>query len=78
MKGFITKVLNFYNTNAKFHSFVMAVEYAVVGFVVSYGSVPSNKAGWAALGAGLVGAGWGAIKRWLLTNVATSNLQMKA
>lgn len=72
------KIVNFYNTNAAFHSFVVALEMAVVSFVTSYnGGVPATKAALVSLCFAFAGAIWGAVKRWLATNVATSNLKMK-
>ena len=78
MKNFIQKIVTFYNTNSKFHSFVITLEYAAVGFLVSYsGGVPSSKSGWTALASGFAGAVVGSVKRWLATNVATDGLEMK-
>lgn len=72
-------LMNFYNTNAYFHSFVVAVEMGVVSFATSYsGGLPTNKAGWVSLGFAVGGVVWGAVKRWLATNVATTSLTMKA
>lgn len=73
------RVMNYYNTNAKFHSFVVAVEYAAVGFLSTWpGGVPTSKQGWVALGAGVAGAIISAVKRWAATNVATQNLTLVA
>jgi hypothetical protein len=73
------KVMNFYNTNAPFHSLVIALEYATVSFLTSYsGGLPKGKAGWVALVASLGGALWAAGKRWMATNEATKNLKMAA
>ena len=78
MKNFIQKIVTYYNQNARFHSFVITLEYAAVGFLVSYsGGVPTSKSGWAALASGLAGAVIGSVKRWLATNVATDGLDMK-
>jgi len=78
MKALIESVINFYNTNAYFHSFVIAVEMAVVSFATSWqGGLPTTKAAWVSLGFAVGGAVWAAIKRWLATNVATKNLTMK-
>lgn len=74
----LEKIANKYNSNAKFHSFVIAVEYAAVSFVTSYGGgMPTQKSGWVALGGAFVGAVIGATKRWLATNVATQGLNLK-
>jgi len=71
------KLMNFYNTNALFHSLVLGVEAAIISFATSYnGGLPTNKAGWVSLAFGVGGAVWGAIKRWMATNVATKNLAM--
>lgn len=80
MKNFVQKIVNFYNTNAKFHSFVVAVEYGAVSFVTGYfstGNLPMSKKALVAFGVGLVGAVIAAVKRWAATNLATQNLQMK-
>jgi len=72
------RLMNFYNTSAAFHSFVVALEYAAISFITSYqGGVPSSKAGWLALGGAFLGALVGGIKRWLATNVATQGLRLK-
>jgi len=73
----LKKVMNLYNTNAKFHSFVVALEYGAVGFLSTWnGGIPSGKQGWIALAAGLAGAVISAGKRWAATNVATENLTL--
>lgn len=70
MKNFINWVVSLYVQNKKFHSFVIALEFALVGFLSTYsGGVPTSKQGWISLGAGLVGAAWGAVKGWLRNNV---------
>jgi hypothetical protein len=72
------KLLNFYNTNAVFHSFVVGMEMATVSFITSYnGGLPTTKAEWVSVAAGVGGMLWGALKRWLATNVATTGLQLK-
>lgn len=72
------KITNYYNSNAKFHSFVVAAEFAAVSAVTSYnGGLPNSKTGWAALGSAVLGGAWGFVKRWLATNVATQNLTLK-
>ena len=44
------KILNFYNTNAPFHSFVTALVFAIVSFATSYsGGMPTTKQAWTAL-----------------------------
>lgn len=74
MKYFV----NLYNTNATFHSFVLALEYAGVAFLSTYqGGVPTSRQGWIALGTGVAGALISAGKRWLVTNYATKNLELK-
>jgi hypothetical protein len=84
MSNFFKKILNFYNTNTYFHSFILALEAAVISFVASYhGGVPASKAAWLSLLFAFAGALWGAIKRWLASNVATKsvpldNLQLTA
>jgi len=73
MKAFIQKVVALYAANGKFHSFVVAVEFAIVGFLTTYqGGLPVGRDGWSALGAGILGAIWGAVKGWLRNNVAQS------
>jgi hypothetical protein len=73
------KIVNFYNQNAYFHSFVVAVEWGLVSFWTSYsGGVPATKSAWASFGLALGGALWAALKRWMATNVATDGLNMKA
>lgn len=72
------KVMNYYNTNAKFHGLVIAVEYAGISFLTSWsGGVPTGKSGWVALGGGLIGAVVGAVKRWMATNVASVGVETK-
>ena len=72
------KLVNYYNTNSTFHSFVICLEYAAVCFITSYsGGMPTSKSGWAALGAGLVGALVGAFKRWAAVNVASVGVDVK-
>lgn len=79
MREFMNSLMNYYNTNAKFHSFVVFVEMGAVSFATSYsGGLPTTKAGWVALVFAGGGAVWGAIKRWLSTNVATENLTLKS
>lgn len=74
----LPKIINFYNTNAKFHSFVVSIEYAAVGAIVSYdGGALNSKTAWIAAVSAVAGAIVGAAKRWLATNVATQNLQLK-
>ena len=66
------KIVNFYKTNSKFHSFVVAVESGLVSGLTSLvGGVPVNKAGWVAIAATVGGAVWGAAKRWATNNVLT-------
>lgn len=80
MKQFIEKLVNLYNTNSKFHSFVLAVEYAGASFVTeafATGQLPTSKKALVAFGIGLGGAVIAAVKRWMATNVGTQNLQMK-
>ena len=80
MKNLLQKIANFYNTNAKFHSFVLAIEYAAASFLTAYfsvGTLPTNKKALIAFGVGMVGALVAAMKRWIVTNLATQNLQMK-
>lgn len=78
MKAAIQKLVNLYNTNTRFHSLVIALEYTGLGFLGSWsGGVPSSKSGWIALATGLGGALVGAGKRWLQTNVASQNLSLK-
>jgi hypothetical protein len=75
----LTKIINFYNQNAYFHSFVIAVEFALVSFMTSYnGGIPVNQTAWVSFGSALGGAVWAAVKRWLATNVATHGLNMKS
>lgn len=72
------KLLNLYNSNAYFHSFVVALEMAVVSFATSYnGGLPSSKSAWVSLGFAVSGVLWGAAKRWMATNVATVGLNLK-
>jgi hypothetical protein len=74
----VTKILNWYNTNTYFHSFVLALEAALISFATSYsGGLPTNKSGWVALASALGGAVWGALKRWLSQNVATVGVEVK-
>jgi len=64
------KIVNFYKTNGKFHSFVVAVEFGLVSGLTSLtGGIPGTKAGWIALAGIVGGAVWGAAKRWATTNV---------
>lgn len=71
MKNLIQKIVNLYAANGKFHSFVIAMEFAIVGFLTTYsGGLPTSKDGWMALAAGIGGALWGAVKGWLRNNVA--------
>ena len=70
------KIVNFYNTNTYFHSLVIALEYAAVGFLSSWsGGIPTSKSGWLTLGAAFLGAIVAALKRWLQNNVATVNVK---
>lgn len=72
------KLINYYNTNAKFHSFVVAIEFAAVSAATSYqGGVPNSKSGWTALAGFVGGMVWGASKRWLAINVATEGVEPK-
>jgi hypothetical protein len=65
-------IVNFYNTNSYFHSFVIAMEMAIVSFVTSYdGGLPTTKSALVSLAFAVGGALWAALKRWLATNVAT-------
>lgn len=72
------KIVNYYNTNSKFHSFVVAVEFALVSALSTYdGGVPTTKSAWIALGGFVAGVAWGAVKRWLVQNVATAPVELK-
>jgi hypothetical protein len=72
-------LMNLYNTNTLFHSFVLGLEMALVSFITSYnGGLPTTKAAWVSLALGVGGAVWGAIKRWLANNVATQPVAAKA
>jgi len=71
MKQFVQKLVDLYAANGKFHSFVVALEFAFIGFFSTYsGGLPTTKDAWLALGAGIGGAVWGAVKGWLRNNVA--------
>ena len=71
-------LMNYYNTNSKFHSFVVAVEFAAVSAATSWdGGLPTTKSAWLALGGFSGGLIWGAVKRWLATNVATEAIQLQ-
>jgi hypothetical protein len=71
-------VMNLYNTNATFHSFIVAMEMAIVSFVTSYqGGMPTTKSAWISLACAAGGAVWGALKRYLATNVATVGVTTK-
>lgn len=66
-------LVNLYNANGKLHSFVVTVEYAVLGFVLTYtGGWPTSKTAWSTLGAAVAGVLWGSFKGWLRNNVATN------
>lgn len=72
------KIINFYNTNLYFHSFILAIEAAIISFFTSYnGGIPASRAAWISLAFAVGGALWGAIKRWMATNVATAAVPMK-
>ena len=80
IKGFLQKLANFYNTNAKFHSFVVGLEttaYTFLSTSILAGGIPSSKRALVALAIGLGGALWAWFKRWAATNLATKNLQLK-
>jgi hypothetical protein len=71
--------MNLYNTNSYFHSFITAIEMALVGFITSYsGGLPTTKTAWATVAAAVGGALWGALRNWLATNVATQARSLKA
>lgn len=82
LKAQLVKLVNFYNTNAKFKGLVSGLEGAVVSAVTAwivtmgYG-VPMNKSAWVAFGAFIGKAAWGYSKRWLQTNVATEGVTTK-
>jgi len=64
------KLIALYRLNGKFHSFVIAVEFAVVGFFTTYqGGIPVTHDAWSAFVSGLVGAVWGTVKGWMRANV---------
>lgn len=70
MNTIVKKVVDLYAQNKKFHSFVVGLEFAVVGFFTTYqGGLPATHDAWAALGAGLLGAVWGFFKGWLRNNI---------
>jgi hypothetical protein len=72
------KIVNYYNTNAYFHSFVEATEAAIVSFCTSWsGGLPLTKAAWVAVFFAMGKALWSAWKRWMQTNVATVAIPMK-
>lgn len=73
------KLINYYNTNAKFHSFVVAVEQgAGMGLALAFGGgAPLSKSAWIVAAGTVGGAIWGAAKRWLATNVATEGVEPK-
>ena len=79
----ITRIVNYYNTNATFKSLVSGLEGAFVSaltaWVVTMGyGIPMTKSAWVALAA-FVGKGlWGWFKRWLQNNVATEAVATKA
>ena len=75
MSNLFKTILNYYNTNTYFHSFVLAIEAAVISFGTAYnGGLPSTKAAWVSLAFAFGGAIWGAFKRWLASNVATKSV----
>lgn len=81
MKSLLQKIANFYNTNAKFHSFVLAVEYGAASFITAYfstASLPTSKKALVAFLVGMGGAVVAAVKRWLVTNLATKTMQLKS
>jgi hypothetical protein len=70
MKALLQKIAAAYAANGKFHSFVVAMEYAAVGFLTTWtGGIPSGKAGWFALDSAFGGVLVGAFKGWLRNNV---------
>jgi hypothetical protein len=72
------KLMNLYNTNSTFHSFVTGLEGAIVSAATSYtGGVPTNKTGWYALASFFGVAVYNYIKRYLQTNVATRSVLAK-
>lgn len=78
MNALLQKLVNLYNTNAKFHAFVGTIAFAAVGFFSVYdGGVPTTKHAWVALGCGLAGAIYAGVKRWAQTNLATKGVELK-
>lgn len=74
----LQKIINYYNTNAYFHSFVGALEGALLVFFATYnGGIPSTRAAWLILIGAVVKALFNAAKRWTQTNVATAAIPMK-
>lgn len=72
-----SKLANFYATNTLFHSLVHGVLFAVLGYVVSlHGGIPSNAAGWAALGSGIAGAVWGVVTQIITGSVLTQQVKL--
>lgn len=72
------KIMNYYNTQPLFQSFVSGAEGAVLGALSSWsGGIPLNKAGWITLACffGKALYGWG--KRWMQQNVATVGVVAK-
>jgi hypothetical protein len=72
------KIINYYNTNAKFHAFVLGLEMSIATALTSYsGGFPTTKSAWIAFAAFIGGAAWGGIKRWLQQNVASAPVALK-
>ena len=70
MKKLINWVVSLYVQNKKFHALVVALEFAIIAFLSTYsGGIPTSKQGWISLGAGLLGAAWGALKGWARNNL---------
>ena len=71
------KIVNLYNTNALFHSFVQgAISAMIVAFSTYSGGVPTSKAGWYAAGAFFVKGFISFATRWAQQNVATKSIPM--
>lgn len=69
VSNFVNKVINLYNTNQTFHSFVSGLEGTLIAAVVSYSGGSSNGKTAIASFVSFIGmTAYGFIRKWLVDN----------
>jgi hypothetical protein len=81
LKSQLVKLVNLYNTNTKFHSFVQGLVGAIIGagseWLKSGGGLPTTTTALYGLGAFVLKYVWSWWTRWAQNNVATKGVVAK-